>query len=124
MITSQIFEKKFWWAKWAKIGPKTSFFFIFSSFGSLVFLEIAFNNTLQQCLTCSIGKIHENKFFEPKYGPKWPKSVPKQGFFCLFLKFGLLIFLEIACNVSLQQCLTCSRGKIHKKKFIYNRSIN
>ena len=31
--------------------------------------------------------------------------------FCHFLEFGSLIFLEIACNHSLQQCLTSSRDK-------------
>ena len=44
------------WAKSAKIGPKTSFFAIFSSL--LVFLEIASNESLQQSLTSSRGKIH------------------------------------------------------------------
>ena len=35
--------------------------------------------------------------------------------FFYFLKFGSLVFLEIAYNVSLQQCLTSSRGEIHEK---------
>ena len=35
--------------------------------------------------------------------------------FCHFLEFGLLVFLEIAYNDSLQQCLTSSRGKPHEK---------
>ena len=33
------------------------------------------------------------------------------------LKFGSLVFLDIAYNDSLQQCLTSIRGKIYKKKF-------
>ena len=33
-----------------------------------------------------------------------------------FLEFGSLIFLEIACSDSLQQCLTFSRDKTHEKK--------
>ena len=36
--------------------------------------------------------------------------------FCDFLEFGSLVFLEIAYNDSLQQCLTTSRGKTRKKK--------
>ena len=32
-------------------------------------------------------------------------------------KFGLLVFLEIACNGSLQQFITSSRRKTHEKKF-------
>ena len=41
---------------------------------------------------------------------------PILGFFCHFLKFGSLVFLENAYNAGLQECLTCSRGKIHKKE--------
>ena len=33
--------KKFWWAKWDKIGSKIRFVIIFLKFGPLVFLEIA-----------------------------------------------------------------------------------
>ena len=39
------------------------------------------------------------------------------GFFCHFLKFGSLVFLEIAYNDSLQQCMISSRGKTHEKNF-------
>ena len=37
--------------------------------------------------------------------------------FCHFLKFGLLVFLEITYNDGLQQCLTSSRDKTHKNIF-------
>ena len=37
-------------------------------FGSLVFLEIAYNDNLQQCLAFSKGKTHE-KILGPKFGP-------------------------------------------------------
>ena len=46
-----------------------------------------------------------------------PKSGPKLVFFFHFLKFGLLVFIEIEWNFSLQQCLTSSRGKIREKNF-------
>ena len=36
--------------------------------------------------------------------------------FCHFLKFGSLVFLEIAYNNSLQQCLASKRGKINEEK--------
>ena len=52
----------------------------------------------------------------PKFGPNGPKSGLKMVF-CHFLKFGSLVFLEVAYNDSLQQCLTASRGKNHEKKF-------
>ena len=34
---------------------------------------------------------------------KWAKFWPETRFFCYFLKFGSLVFLEMACNDSLQQ---------------------
>ena len=69
---SQIFEKKQFSSlnlgKWAKIGPKTSFFCHFLRFGSLVFLEIAYYDNLQQCITSVRGKTHENKVGGPNLG--------------------------------------------------------
>ena len=38
-----------------------------------------------------------------------------QGFSCNFLDFGSLVFLDIAYNDSLQQCLTSSRCKVYEK---------
>ena len=46
------------------------------------------------------------------------KVRPETRFFCHFLKFGSLVFLEITYSDRLQQCLTSSRGKFHKKKFL------
>ena len=37
----------------------------FVGFGSLVFLEIAYRDSLQQCLTSSRGKIHEKEIRGP-----------------------------------------------------------
>ena len=37
--------------------------------------------------------------------------------FCHFLKFGALVFLEIAYNDSLEQYITSNRSKTHKIKF-------
>ena len=58
----------------------------------------------------------EKKKRQPEFGSKGSKLVPKLGF-CLFLKFGSLVFLEIACNDSLQQCLTSSKVRSTKKNF-------
>ena len=55
-------------------------FHYFLEFGSLVFLEIAYSDSLQQCLTFSCGKTHEKKFRGPKFGPNKPKSDPALGF--------------------------------------------
>ena len=65
------------WSKGTKVGPKTSFFCHFLKFSSLVFLEIAYNDSLQQFLTCSRGNIHEKNL-------GGPKLVPKLVFFIIF----------------------------------------
>ena len=85
-------------------------------FGLLFFLEIAYEDSLQQCLTSSRGKTHE-KHLEPKFGPKGPKSGLKLVSFRHILKYGSLVFLEISYNDSLQQCILSSRVKIHENKF-------
>ena len=144
-------------------------FFHFLKFGSLVFLEIAYSESLQQCLASSTGKIHEKYFcaqisverakIRPKTGffpifssvvyqfflklhtmiacnnlqhllevksmekkkkigtPNFGQVRPKTRFFCHFLKFGSLVFLGKEYNDSLQQFLTPSGVKIHKKIF-------
>ena len=45
-------------------------------FGSYVFLEIAYKDSLLQCLTYSRGKIHKKRF-EAQIWAKWAKSDPK-----------------------------------------------
>ena len=50
-------------AKRAKIRPKTTFFCHFFKFGSLVFLKITWDGSLEQCLT-SRGKTKEKKSLE------------------------------------------------------------
>ena len=71
---SQIFEKK------KKIGNPNldqtgqkrtlhEVFFHFLKFDSLVFLEIAYNDCLQQCLTSAGSKNHEN-FLDPNLGQR------------------------------------------------------
>ena len=83
----------------------------FLKFSLLVFLEITYSDTLQQCLTSSRSKIHKKKFWGPNLGQRGQKWAQNQGFFCHFLKFGSLVFLEIAHKDSLQQRITSSRGK-------------
>ena len=92
------------------------FFCHFLKFGSIVFLEFTYNNSLQQFLTSSRSKIHEKKFWGPNLGQRDQNRVGKQVF-CHFLKFGSLAFLEVACSDSLQQFLTSSGSKIHELFF-------
>ena len=114
MISSDQQSQIFWgkklaaqtWAKWAKIKPKTKFFVIFSSLVHLFSLKlhtmIACNNVQHLAEVKPMKKVLEHKF-----GPKEPKLGPKL----------VLVFLEIAYNDSLQQCITSSRGKSLEKKF-------
>ena len=57
----------------AKMRPETRFFYHFLKFGSLIFLEITYTDSLQQCLTSSRGKIHEKKFLGPNLGQRSQK---------------------------------------------------
>ena len=77
-------QKKVLGPNLGKKGPKldlTPGLRPFSQIWFISFLEVAYNDSLQQCLTRSRGKIFEKNFFDPKFGPKGPKLVPKLGFF-------------------------------------------
>ena len=60
--------------------PETRFFAIFFEFGSLVFLEIAYSDSLQQFITSSRGKTQENIFWVPTLSQNGPKPDPKLVF--------------------------------------------
>ena len=82
----KIHEKKLGaqiWGKRVKIVPEIGFFSILSSFDSLVFLEIAYNDCLQQFLTSSSGNTHDKSFRCPNLGQNWAWNL----FFYHFLKF-------------------------------------
>ena len=100
--------------KWAKFRPQTSFFCHFLKFVSLVFFKIAYNDSLQQCITSSKSKTTKKKFGDQILA-KTDQNQSQNYNFDHFLKFGSLVFLEIEYNDSLQQCMTSSRGKTHKK---------
>ena len=87
----------------------------FLDFGSLVFLEIAYSDSLQQCPTFSKGKTHK-KMFGAQIRVRRAKIVAKINFFWYFLTFGSLVFLEIAYNDSMEQFLETNRGKIYEQK--------
>ena len=87
----KLFENQIW-VKRAKIGTKIRFFAIFSS--SLVFLKIAYDDCLEQCLTTNRGKTQKENW-GPHLGINDPKSGLELDFFWHFLKFGSLVFLEI-----------------------------
>ena len=53
-------------------------------FCSLLFLPMTYNDSLEQCLTSSGGKIHDKKKLGLKFWLKWPKSDPKLGFWPFF----------------------------------------
>ena len=88
----------------------------FLKFGSLVFHEIAYSDSLQQFLTTTRDNIHE-KIFGNQIWAITGRNRTQNQVFCHLLKLGSLVFHEIACNDSLQQFLTSITGKIHKKTF-------
>ena len=111
------------WTEWENIGPKTRHLLFFKC-GSLVFPEIAYNDSLQQYPTSSRGKIHEKITWGPNLGQRGQNWSQNQVFLTIFSKFGSLAFLEIANNNILLQCITFSRGKTHKKILRPNLSQN
>ena len=58
----------------------------------------------------------EKKTFWSKIWAKGAKLGSETRFFCHLLKFGLLVFFEIAYNDSLQQYLTSRIDRNHEKK--------
>ena len=75
-------------------------------------------------MTFSINKIYEKSFLERNFA-KTDQNQTKNYVFCHFLKFGSLIFLDIAQDCSLGQCLTSSRVKTSKTKFcVFNWGRN
>ena len=88
----------------------------FLKIGSLVFSVIIHEDSWLWHLVTDRARFlkKKKKNWQSQFGPNGPKSGPKLDF-CHFLKLGSLVCLEIAYNDSLQQFLTSSRGKIHKK---------
>ena len=88
---SQIFEEKLAiriLATWVQIGPKARLFSRFLKFDSLLFLKIAYNDSLQQCLTPNRGKIHGKRNLGgegggPKYAQR-SQNWAKTRFFVIF----------------------------------------
>ena len=85
----------------------------FLEFGSYIFYEIQYNDSLQQCLTSSRVKTQEKKI----WGPKQVKIGPEIQCFAIFLGFVYQFFFKlhrvIAWNYEL--CQTISRDKTHGK---------
>ena len=90
-------------------------FFDIFEFRSQIFLEIEYDDSLEQGLTSSREKP---SILEPKCGPNRPNLARNQFFFCHFLKFVLIVFFffYIAQDDSSKQCLTTSRSKTHTKQ--------
>ena len=87
-IAEVTFMKKNFGPKFGPNGPESvPKLYHFFKFGSLVFLEFAYNDSLQPCATWSIAKIHEKKLCGPNLDSKLG--------FCHFLKLGSLVFLAI-----------------------------
>ena len=64
--------------------------------------------------------INEARFLKRKFGDlnlgSMGLNLAQNEVFGYLHEFGSYVFLEIAYDDSLRQCLTSSRGKIHEKK--------
>ena len=89
----------------------------FLKIGSLVFSGIVHDDSWPWHLVTDRARIltKKKKYWQPEFGLNGPKLGPKLGGFFYFFKCHSLVFLEIACNDSLQQWLTYIRGKIHER---------
>ena len=136
-------------------------FCYFPKFELQVFREIAYDDSLRQCLTSRRGKVHEKisgAQIWAKLGPKikffvvfsglayqlsfklhrmmawiyvqllvevefskiiWPQNWTRNQVFYHFLKFASLVFLDIAQDGSLGQCLTSSRAETSEKNILW-----
>ena len=108
-------QRIIWGAQnWTKIGSKIRFFAIFSSlvgqFSFKLHKMIAWNN-----FQLLVAKSMKEIFLGPNLNQMGQNWVQNQVF-GHFLKFGWLVFLEIAQNDSLEQFVTTSRSKTHEKK--------
>ena len=83
-------------------------FCYFFKFSSLVFLEMAQDDSLKHCL----DKTLEKNFGGPKLGSKLGQG------FCQFFKFPSLVFPDIAQDCSFGQCLAASKVNTSKKIFL------
>ena len=63
------------------LGPKVRFFTIFFKFASLVSLDIAYDQSLGQCLASSRPETSKKKC-----GPNWGQNEAFQHFFLTLLK--------------------------------------
>ena len=76
----------------SQIQVQSYVFCNFLKFGSLVFLEIVCNDSLQSFPTSSRDKIHEKSFWGQNLGERSQNWFPKKVF-CPFFKFDSLVFL-------------------------------
>ena len=88
----------------------------FQYIGLIVFSHIVYDDSWRWYLLTDGARFSKKKICGPNLDPSSQTGVQKRVFYH-FPKWDSLVFLEIACNDGLQQCLTPSRGKIHEKKF-------
>ena len=80
----------------------------FFMFGSLVFLEMAQDDSLKHCLL--LVEVKSMKKFQGAH-----MGFEIRGVFCHSLRFASLVFLDIAQDCSLGPCLTSIKTKTFKK---------
>ena len=100
----------------------------FLKFFFIVFIEIGYNDSLQQCLTSSRVKTHKKSFGGPNLGQDWTRN---QVFFAIFLtlvhQFPFKLHAVIAWNnVQLLVAVKCTKnlGSPNLDETYQNRSQN
>ena len=99
---SQMFEKKVGGPNFGQVDQNRARNWIscdFLKFGSVVFLEIAYNDSLQQFLTFSRSKICEKFFLGPSLGWRDPETRFFAIFSSLVHKFSLKLHTKDLVDV-------------------------
>ena len=100
--------------KRAKIGPKITFLAIFSSLVHDIFFKLHMMIAQNNVQLLREVKLTEEILADTNLGQEGQNWDQNQVFYH-FLKFGSLVFPQIAHDVTLEQCLATSRGKTLKK---------
>ena len=77
----------------AKLSPKL-FFLLFSQVWFIIFLETAYNNSLQRCIRCGRGKIMKKKILDPNLGQRCQNWAPNFVFLSFLCLYFMLFYLK------------------------------
>ena len=82
------------WGQMTQNWAQNFFFCYFLKYGSLIFLETAYNNSLQRCIRCGRGKIMKKKILDPNLGQRCQNWAPNFVFLSFLSLYFMLFYLK------------------------------